>query len=216
MVDDHPLILEGYKSKLLQSFMSEETTLFIDTANSSDVAFHKVVEAQKVNPYDIVILDIGLPASADRKFLSGEDLGKEIRKKAPGTLLMVLTMFNNNIRLLNILKSINPEGFLIKSDISPVEFIQAFRNVLQGKTHYSHTIINLARRQITNEITLSENDQAILFFLAEGVRTKDLTGKIPLSLTAIEKRKKKLKEIFEIEDGSDLALINRARTMGFL
>lgn len=216
MVDDHPLILEGYKSKLQQSFISEETAVFIDTANCSDVAFHKIVEAGKEKPYDIVILDIGLPASADRKFLSGEDLGKEIRKKAPETLLMVLTMFNENIRLLNILKNINPEGFLIKSDISPVEFIQAFRNVLRGKVHYSHTIVNLARREMTKEIILNENDQSILFFLAEGIRTKDLVDKVPLSLTAIEKRKKKLKEIFEVEDGSDLALISRARKMGFL
>ena len=129
---------------------------------------------------------------------------------------MVVTMFNENIRVLNILKSLKPDAFLVKSDITPTEFITAFEKVLKGKVHYSQSIINLMRRQMTSDVVLNENDRAILYHLAEGVRTKDLIGKLPLSLAAIEKRKKLMKEIFEVEDGGDLALINKARKLGFL
>lgn len=216
MIDDHSLILEGYKSKLQHSFTPDDVTLFIDTAGDCDEAYTKFTHAGKNGSYDIIILDIGIPPSADKKFLSGEDLGREFRKKAPETSLMVLTMFNEKIRLLNILKNLNPDAFLVKSDITPAEFLNAFEKVLEGKVHYSQSIVSLMRRQLTSELVLNENDRAILFYLAEGVRTKDLVQKVPLSLAAIEKRKKFLKEIFEVDDRGDLALINGARKMGFL
>ncbi|MCX2839427.1 response regulator [Salinimicrobium sp. MT39] len=216
MIDDHPLILEGYKSKLLQSYTSDEIIFFIDMANNCDEAYSKIKDADKEHPYDVVILDIGLPASKDNRFLSGEDIGRKLRKISPQTSLIVLTMFGENLRLLNILKNLNPEAFLIKSDITPTEFLKAFEKVLEGKVHYSQSIINLMRRQITTDVILNENDRAILYHLSEGVRTKDLIDKVPLSLAGIEKRKKVMKEIFEVEDGGDLALINKAKKMGFL
>ena len=46
--------------------------------------------------------------------------------------------------------------------------------------------------------------------------TKELVETVPLSLVAIEKRKKMMKEDFEVENGGDLALINAARKMGFI
>lgn len=215
MIDDHSLILEGYKSTLQQSLSPEEYVLYIDTAGDCDEAYRQI-KSMGENPYDVVLLDIGIPASKDRKFLSGEDLGKEIRRLAPQTSLMVLTMTNENLRLLNVLKNLDPEAFLIKSDITPAEFLKAFKMIIQGKVYYSQSIIDLMRRQVTSQIILNDNDRAILYHLSEGVRTKDLVYKIPLSLAAIEKRKKFLKEIFRVEEGGDLALINEAKKMGFL
>ncbi|MBZ9731164.1 response regulator [Salegentibacter sp. JZCK2] len=216
MIDDHSLIIEGYKSILQEDSKDDDFVLIIDTAHDCGEANQKIIKSLNDGLYDIVFLDINLPSSIDKKFLSGEDLGQEIRKVSPLTSLIVLTMYSENIRLMNILKNIDPEAFLIKSDITPTEFIKAFRKVLIGKVHYSQSIINLMRRQLTSEIILNENDRAILYYLAEGVRTKDLVVKVPLSLAAIEKRKKFLKEIFEVEDGGDLALINGAKKKGFL
>ena len=125
-------------------------------------------------------------------------------------------MYSDNLRLINILKNLNPAGFLIKSDVTPDEFLLAFNKVRKGDVHYSQSITRITRKHITSNIVLDENDRSILFHLADGVRTKDLVEIVPLSLAAIEKRKKMMKEIFGVEKGGDLALINSARNMGFI
>ena len=217
MVDDHPLILEGYKSKLMESYSSSQKwRLIIDTAFNCDEAYEKITTSLKDGNYDVVILDINIPPSKNGKFLSGEDLGQEIRKVSPETSLIVLTMYSDNLRLINILKNLDPSGFLIKSDVTPDEFLNAFKKVREGDVHYSQSITRITRKHITSNILLDENDRSILFHLSDGVRTKDLVDSVPLSLAAIEKRKKMMKEIFEVEKGGDLALINAARKMGFL
>lgn len=217
MVDDHDMILNGYKSVLIAHFREEESSLIIDTAHDSEEALKYIENSlNQRSEYDIVYLDINIPPSADNRIKSGEDIGKEIREVSPSTSLIVLTMYSENLRLLNILKNLNPEAFLIKSDIKPPEFIKAFLNVLKGEVHYSQSILGLIRKQMTTDIILSANDRSILYHISEGVRTKDLVREVPLSLAAIEKRKKVMREIFEVEKDGDIALINKAKKLGFL
>lgn len=216
MVDDHPLILEGYKSKLQEAFSEDELELTIDTANNCDEAYEKLGASLNHRKYDFIFLDINLPPSSDKKFLSGEDIGLEIKKVSPTTSLIVLTMYSENLRLMNILRNLDPDAFLIKSDVTPQEFLNAFNKVRNGQVHYSQSITNIMRKQLTTDIVLKDYDRSILFHLAEGVRTKDLVDKVHLSLASIEKRKKMMKEIFEVEKDGDLALINKARILGFL
>jgi hypothetical protein len=52
--------------------------------------------------------------------------------------------------------------------------------------------------------------------LSKEVKTKDLPQYIPLSLSAIEKRKLNIREILEVKDGSDIDLINEAKTKGII
>lgn len=215
MVDDHPIIIEGYKKVLLDN-RSDSYRLNIDTANTSDEANEKIEASLKDHFYDIVFLDMGLPPSKDREISSGEDLGKKIRKSSPETKLIVLTMFVQNIRLLSILKSLKPEAFMVKSDVSATEFLFAFDTVLEGQTYSSQTVQDLMRKQIVNDFYVDKTDRDILYHLSCGVRTKELPEVIPVSLAAIEKRKKIMREAFGVEDLRDITLINKARELGFL
>mgnify|MGYP006897066443 CR=1 FL=1 len=52
--------------------------------------------------------------------------------------------------------------------------------------------------------------------LSKGIKTKNLTEYIPLSLAAIEKRKRHLKEVFDVEKKGDESLLDQARNTGFL
>ena len=63
---------------------------------------------------------------------------------------------------------------------------------------------------------LDEINRKIIYLLSQGVKTKSLSDHIDLSMSAIEKRKKYLKEVFEIEDGSDETLLFEARNKGFI
>lgn len=77
-------------------------------------------------------------------------------------------------------------------------------------------MIQFIRKELTSRIVISSNDRKILFFLSQGVRTKHLVRHVPMSLPAIEKRKREMKELFEINEGGDTALIYKARELGFI
>ena len=216
IVDDHPMIIEGYKNALL-SINSDQITLNVDTADTCDSAFYKIkASASNSTHYDIVFLDIKLPPSANGIIISGEDLGIKTKELTPETKVVILTMFNNNFRIHNILKNVNPDGFLVKSDVTSDELIRAFHVILNDPPYYSHTVTKLLRTRIINDVVLDDIDRNILFHLSKGVKTKNLIDHIPLSLAAIEKRKRQLKEIFQVEKKGDESLLEEARKTGFL
>ena len=216
MIDDHPMIIEGYQNTLL--FTKKETQILeIDIANNCDEAvkfMDKSVEKQ--NPYNVLFVDISLPPSTDGLMTSGEDLAAYARKVLPNAKIIILTMFNESFRIHNIIKTIDPEGFLIKSDLTSSELASAFQAVLNNPPFYSGTINSFIRKAITSDIVIDEKNRRILHLLSQGVKTKNLASHLDLSLSAIEKRKKQLREIFDVQDGQDETLVNIARNKGFV
>ena len=212
IIDDHALIVEGYKNVLLR----DNKQYNIDTAFSCEEGYRQLEFAKDEGIfYDIICLDMNLPAYDEMNIFSGEDLGLLARKWFPQTRLVVLTMYNDNYRLFNIMKSLEPESFLLKRDITPQEFATAIQKCARGDIYYSSTINAMLRSTISSDFVLDKTDRSILYYLSKGIQTKELTEYIPLSLAGIEKRKRVMKEIFDIK-GGDLVLIDFAKKHGFL
>ncbi|MCK0114569.1 response regulator [Gelidibacter sp. F63206] len=215
MVDDHPIIIEGYQNTLMAS-KKDNQILRIDTANDCDTACHLLQRAANEKPYDICFFDISLPSSADGKLTSGEDLAKMTRDIMPNAKIVILTMFNESYRVHSIIKQINPDGFLIKSDMTSSELAEAFQHILSSPPYYSSTVSNFLKKSVTTDIYVDEINRKILHLLSQGIRTISLREHINLSMSAIEKRKKQLKLLFSVEDGKDETLIEKARKKGFI
>lgn len=215
MVDDHPIIIEGYQNTLMATKKSDQT-LLIDTANSCDVANQLMKKAAIDNPYDICFFDISLPSSVDGTINSGEDLAKIARTIMPEAKIVILTMFNESYRIHNIIKEISPDGFLIKSDLTSSELAEAFQHILNSPPYYSSTVSNFLRKSVTSDIYVDDINRKILHLLSQGIKTRSLVEYIDLSMSAIEKRKKQMKLLFSVEDGKDETLLEEARKKGFL
>ena len=215
MVDDHPIIIEGYQNTLIAT-KNENQNLIIDTANTCDAANLLLQKAAKDQPYDVCFFDISLPPSEDGSIMSGEDLAIVCRKILPEAKVIILTMFNESYRIHNIVKNINPDGFLIKSDLTSSELAEAFHHILIDPPYYSSTVSNFLNKSVIDEIYVDDVNRKILYLLSNGVKTRSLPEHINLSMSAIEKRKKQLKLLFSIDNGKDESLINEARKKGFL
>ncbi|ALJ05948.1 transcriptional regulator [Pseudalgibacter alginicilyticus] len=216
MIDDHPMIIEGYQNTLLFT-KKENQNLIIDIANNCDEAVYYIDKSvEKEYPYDVLFVDISLPPSKDGTMASGEDLAEYARKNLPNTKIIILTMFNESFRIHNIIKTIDPEGFLIKSDLTSSELASAFQAVLNNPPFYSGTVNSHIRKSIVSDIVIDEKNRKILHLLSQGVKTKNLAPHVDISLSAVEKRKKQLKEIFMIQDGQDETLIKAAKEKGFI
>ncbi|KAA5827957.1 response regulator transcription factor [Algibacter amylolyticus] len=216
MIDDHPMIIEGYQNTL-QFTKKSNQELTIDIANNCDEAvkfMDKSIEVER--PYNLLFVDISLPPSTDGSMSSGEDLAEYARKVLPNAKIIVLTMFNESFRIHNIIKTIDPEGFLIKSDLTSRELASAFQAVLYNPPFYSGTVNSHIRKTIATDIVIDDKNRKILHLLSQGIKTKNLVTHLDISLSAIEKRKKQLREIFEVRDGQDETLLDEARKKGFI
>lgn len=218
IIDDHPLISEAYKSAFLFYQKQLENVSFnISVCHDCDSAIQKITEISSAQlPLDIVFLDISLPPSRDRKILSGEDLGLKINELLPETRIIVSTTFNDNYRIHSIFRNINPDGFLIKNDITPKELVLAIEEVLTDPPYYSKTVMKLLRNQVSSDLLLDHIDRKILYELSVGTKMKDLPNLVPLSTPGIEKRKRHLKQVFGIKSADDRELILLAKEKGFI
>ncbi len=216
MIDDHPMIIEGYQNTLLFT-KKENQELEIDIANNCDEAIAYMDKSiENGMPYDVLFVDISLPPSTDGLMSSGEDLAEYARTILPNAKIIILTMFNESFRIHNIIKTIDPEGFLIKSDLTSSELASAFQAVLNNPPFYSGTVNSHIRKTITSDIVIDEKNRKILHLLSQGIKTKNLTSHLDISLSAVEKRKKQLKDLFNVQDGQDETLLKEARKKGFV
>ncbi len=196
MIDDHPIILEGYERVLMTN---KKRKLHILKVNDCDQAIMAIKKAKLSNSlFDAVFIDIQLPESVDGTVTSGADLAILIKKELPKTKIIILTMLDQTHRLENILNTIPHDGLLVKSDITAKLLLNAFEVIMMGDNFYSNTVSKIKKRVVKKSEYLDEYNKKIIYFLSKGVMTKNLTKHISLSLSAIEKRKKHIKQLFDV------------------
>lgn len=213
IVDDHPFIIQAYKNAL-DKYSQQGYEFVVTQASNCKTGYESITEAK--TPFDVAFFDISMPEYAEKGIYSGEDLAALIKTEMPNCKIILLTMHTELLKINNIIKSINPSGLVIKNDLTFDELIFAFDKIINNESYYSQTVIKLVGQAQYNNIELDAFDKQILFHLSKGVKTKDLPQYIPLSLSAIEKRKLNIREILEVAGGTDIDLINEAKTKGVI
>lgn len=218
IIDDHPLIVEAYKTAIKNSEKQFNRINFeVISAENADQAL-KLIKEFKVNnnPPQMIILDIKIPPSSDGTILSGEDLAPIIKKEFKKLKLIISTTFNNNYRLNSILKMIDPDGFLVKNDITSKTLEEAITTVIKQPPYYSKTVLQFLRKNASSKHLIDEIDRRMLYELSKGTRMNELPEIINLSKAALEKRKKNLKIIFKLKSTDDRSLIHVAQEEGYI
>jgi len=210
IIEDHPLVVDSYK-RILNDTFSLNYQLHIDVASDADNARAKLIQAEKFAPYDLLLIDIRIPESEDGKITSGEDLAFRAQHWFPESKIIFITFLNDNLLINRLIKKINPDGLLVKSDVTPAMLQMALKAILNNQTYYSGTIHRYLRNRIHNDELLDEVNLKILSYLAKGIKTKNLPQYINLSLSAIEKRKNNIKILLGIEKSDNEELLRVAR-----
>jgi len=215
IVEDEPLIIGLYKN-IFQELSDSNSSFKLHITLNCDSALDKIEKANTGTPFDLVLLDINIPPSKQKNISSGEDLGVELRKCFPQIKIIICTTTNSNYRLNNILHTVNPDGFLIKSETDYKILATAINRVLTNQPYYSPSIFNLMRQHICNDFVLNSKDRILLYELSKGTKNKDLPNFVNLSKSGFEARKRRLKEIFNVEGVGDKKLIQTSRENGYV
>ncbi len=148
LADDHPLVRSGL-IKLLEPFKE-----FVIIGEASD-GEEAVALTKKLEP-EVLVIDLSMPK------LSGIEATKIIRKNFPAVKVLVLTMYDNEEYVYQILKS-GAGGYLLKSS-GRDELAAAIHAVARGDRFFSARVSEimteayLRKSEIRDGISLSSDD----------------------------------------------------------
>jgi len=214
MIDDHPGMIEGYKAML--SLNKEQHIIETTVAYNCEEAYAIITNSNNSDAFDLVFLDYSIPEFPEQKIYNGEDLGVLIRKHMPNTKIIMLTAHFDAIRLYNVVKKIQPNGLLVKSDYKPPHLLEAFEKVLKDETYYTPIVTEKIKEPLLAKGLLDTLDRSIITLLAEGFQIKTIALKMNVSEDTIKKRKSKIKDLLGIEKGGDEDILKECRAIGLL
>ena len=215
-VDDHEMTTLGYKF-ILEDTEFDDFKVLVETAKSFEQAIEKIKNSVNSFAYDILLLDIQLAQATEGPAKTGEDIGIIARKVIPKTKIVFMSSFSDNYRINSILKTVDPEGYMVKTEIDQKSLQAMVQTVMTNPPYYTQKALAAIRKKMANDdIVLDEKDKKILHYLSIGTTTKDMVNHISLSLPSIENRKRHLKAVFGVEKQNDQALITESRNRGFI
>lgn len=191
LVDDHTMVREGLKHAL----SSEDNIEIIGEASSGSEAVEQIYEAEP----DIILMDISMPD------LDGLAAAKKIKKIRKSTKIIILTMLENELYIIDALKN-NIEGFINK-DSSINELMKAIEEVASGERYFNKEITDKIFEHIANSTVngkshlnrkaiLTNRQIEVIKLVAKGLTSKEVAQKLFLSeLTVIKHRKNIIKKL---------------------
>lgn len=209
IVDDHPMTVAGYIDSLSQKTLFHEEFVFTK-AYDCETAFEIIAKST----FDLVILDQGLPSYQQAGIFSGSDLTLFVRKKMSNCKIIIITAHAEVIIVYDIVKKIDPDGLLIKNDITPENLPLAVREILKGNNFKSPTVKKIIQEVWKKDLMVDDINRQILMYLSKGYKIKDLEKIISLSISPIQRRIAQMKDAFEVKE--DSSLVKEAILLGFI
>lgn len=190
VVDDHPMVLEGMRSMLLQ-------ISFVEITGTAPNAY-EAIEKIKENHPDIVITDINMPE------VSGIELTVKIRKEFPAVRVVAMSTFKERSYISQMIQS-GASGYLVKS-ASKEEIEEALLSVFEGKLYMSLDInLSAADKVELNALpVLSSREKEVLQLIADGFTNPQIATKLFISLHTVDSHRKNLLTKFAVNNTASL------------
>lgn len=214
IIDDHPTQIDGYKSIL--SFNEAGTPIETIACHNCREAFETITKPLNKEVFSAIFIDYSIPPFEEENLFTGEDIALLAQKHFAEPKIAIITSHTEAIVLYNVIKRVNPQVLLVKSDIDGDELLEAFNFLLQGDTYYSETVRIAKKALLSKEELLDTTNRKIIELLAQGIKTKNLPYHLYLSQSAIEKRKATIKDALGIDKGNDEDLLREVRKLGLL
>lgn len=178
LVDDHQLILDGLRSLLEE----REQILIAGEAKNGRDALHLL----KLLEPDLLLMDIDMPV------MNGIDALKEIRKIAPATKVIILSMHEEAGMIRNLM-ALGANGYLLKSS-SQEELLGAIHSVAKGLPYFSQgvtlSLLNTQPGKATvpnlQAEALTDRENEILKLISDGFSNKEIGAKLFISHRTVD------------------------------
>lgn len=190
LVDDHPLVRDGIRSRLEQ----EEGIEIVGEVSNGQEALEKALE---FNP-NVVLMDVTMPV------MNGLEAAERFKEEFPDIKILMLSMHDNREYITQVMQS-GAKGYILK-DVSSNEMVSAIQAVNSGKTYYSSGVTDILLNQGEKEkqVPLTEREQTILKLLAEGSSNKHVARELDISVRTVETHRRNIKRKLEVKSSAGL------------
>lgn len=183
-LDDHPIILEAYRTILnIKGDMA-----FVEGFTEGN----KLMDFLNKETCDILILDMHLGCGK-----SGLDWCKIISRDFPDVKILGISTYDQ----FGIIKSFmqnGGHGFILKS-AEPIIFIEAIKAIYQGEEYFQEELKNtLLQQTLMNKYsyeyipTLTKREKEVLQLIVDGQTTQEIADVLHLSTHTIESHRSNL------------------------
>jgi DNA-binding NarL/FixJ family response regulator len=188
IVDDHPLVRMGLRSRLaLEPWLD-----LVDDVGSGAEAL--AVLARR--PVDLLLVDISMPG------MNGVELIQAAHAACPALRVVVLSMFNNREYIVAAVQC-GARGYVLKD--APVEdIIAAIATVAGGGSYYSPPAADVAIGQAPGKPELTAREREVLLLLADGLSNKSIARRLQISPRTVESHRLALRRKLGVDSAAEM------------
>lgn len=197
LVDDHPLVRQGLTSLINRS----DDLRVIGGAPSSQEAL-KLMEEQEPQ---VAVVDLSLAGG------SGIDLIKEIGKRHPSVIVLVLTMHDELFYAERALRA-GARGYVMKGEETD-EVLEAIRQVLKGEIYVSEHLHSVLVQRAADPgpnapssavESLSDRELEVFELVGRGQPTREIAKQLSVSVKTVETHRHRIKEKLGLSSGTQM------------
>ena len=196
IADDHKIFREG-----LQTLLQNRGD--IEVIGEADNGRTVVALAAELRP-DVIIMDVAMPD------LNGIEATRQISAGRVGGKVLALSMHSDSRFVTRMLQA-GAQGYLLK-DCAFEELALAIDTIVSDGVYLSPGVTGVVVRDYVQHLAegdagiaaLSPREREVLQLVAEGLTTKDIAGKLHISVKTVETHRKQIMDKLEIRSVAEL------------
>jgi len=188
LADDHAMFRQG-----IRTLLEDEGFEVVGEAENGQEA----IRLTRQHSPQLVVMDFSMPV------LNGLDAAKEIQRQSPQSMVVLLTMYDDEAYALEALKC-GIRGYVLKHQAA-VDLVNALREVLLGSIYLSPSISAavvkaLMSKQDSPTDLLTSRERQVLQLIAEGNTTKEIAEFLHLSVKTAESHRSRIMSKLDMDN----------------
>jgi len=202
IADDHQVVREGL-SAILRT--KEDIEVVGEVKDGSEA----VEQARRLKP-DVILMDISMPR------MNGVDATRQIKREQPEIGIVVLTMYDEEDYIYDLVKA-GATGYLLK-DSDSSQIVKAIKTVARGESLIHPSIASKILHEFTfmaqgkgqpvkkRAQELSDREVEVLKFVADGKTNKEIANVLNLSEKTIKNHVRNIFHKLQVYDRTQAAI----------
>ncbi len=194
IADDHNIVRQGLKLILENN---HDMKVVASCANGIEARdwLHK-------NDCDVALVDIAMPG------INGIDLLMRLRKDYPKLPVLIISAYPEDQYAVRLIKA-GAAGYLNK-ECAPDEVVTAVRNVLDGKRHISHAVVEMLANELSlpdgrlPHESLSNREHQIFLLLASAKTVAEIADILKLSVKTVSTYRTRILDKMKLQNNAEL------------